>query len=88
MPDLVMMAEHYNWITRLMKDAEVELEIDVRAAFHDQDPMAYNTVAEIKGGDRANEIVMMAGTWTRGTAAPVPPTTRSAARWRWRRCAS
>jgi hypothetical protein len=59
---LVMAAEHFNRIARLMdKKTEVELEIDVQARFHDDDPMAYNTIADIPGTDpaRKNEIVMV-----------------------------
>jgi len=59
---LVMAAEHFNRIARLMdKKVDVELELDVRARFHDDDPNAYNTIAEIPGSDPAkkNEIVMV-----------------------------
>jgi Zn-dependent M28 family amino/carboxypeptidase len=37
----------------------VEVEVDVRATFHDADLMAYNTVAEIPGTDRKGEVVML-----------------------------
>src|SRR5204863_3876647 len=59
---LVMAAEHYNRLSRLLdKNVPVELEIDVRARFHDDDPMQYNTIAEIPGTDpmKKNEIVMV-----------------------------
>jgi carboxypeptidase Q len=59
---LVMAAEHYNRISRLLeKKVDVELEIDVKARFHDDDPMQYNTIAEIPGSDplKKNEIVMV-----------------------------
>jgi len=59
---LVMAAEHFNRIARLMdKKVEVELEIDVKARFHDDDLNAYNTIAEIPGSDpvKKNEIVMV-----------------------------
>ncbi|HET8646280.1 MAG TPA: M20/M25/M40 family metallo-hydrolase, partial [Vicinamibacteria bacterium] len=70
---LVMAAEHYNRLARLL-DAkqEVELEIDVQATFHDTDAMAYNTVAEIAGGDKAEEVVMVGAhldSWHAGTGA-------------------
>ena len=55
-----MMAEQYRWISRLLDgDIEVELEVEVAARFHDQDLMAYNTVAEIPGTDRGDELVMV-----------------------------
>ena len=59
-PALVMAVEHYGQIARLVEKKEpVELEVDVKAQFHDDDPMAYNTVAEIPGSDRNGEIVML-----------------------------
>ncbi len=59
-PALVMAIEHYGRIARLLEAEEpVELELDVKARFHDDDPMAYNTVAEIPGSDRGGEIVML-----------------------------
>lgn len=72
-PALVMAAEHYNRLARLMEDkAEVELELDVQATFHDGDPMAYNTVAEIPGTDKTGEVVMLGAhldSWHAGTGA-------------------
>ncbi len=59
---LVMSAEHFNRISRLIeKKIDVELEIDVKARFHDEDPMGYNTIAEIPGTDpvKKHEIVMV-----------------------------
>ena len=57
---LVMSAEHYNLVTRLLKeDQTVNLEIEVKARFHDDDLMAYNTIAEIPGSDKADELVMV-----------------------------
>jgi len=59
-PALVMAVEHYGRIARLLERKEpVELELDVKARFHDDDAMAYNTVAEIPGSDRSGEIVML-----------------------------
>jgi hypothetical protein len=59
-PALVMAVEHYGQIARLLERKEpVELELDVKARFHDDDPLAYNTVAEIPGSDRNGEIVML-----------------------------
>ena len=70
-PALVMAAEHYNRILRLVeKKQEVELEIDVKAAFHDEDVMSQNTLAEIPG---TTDEVVMAGahldSWHTGTGA-------------------
>jgi hypothetical protein len=72
-PGLVMAAEHYNEILRLLDhDQPVELEIDVAARFHEDDSQAYNTVAEIPGTDRRDEIVMAGAhldSWHTGTGA-------------------
>jgi len=72
-PALVMAAEHYNRLARLVdQGVPVELELDIRARFHDDDPSAYNTVAEIPGTDRKGEIVMLGAhldSWHAGTGA-------------------
>ena len=72
-PALVMAIEHYGRIARLLEQKrEVELEIDVKTSFHDDDPMSYNTVAEIPGTDRNGELVMLGGhldSWHAGIGA-------------------
>jgi len=48
------------------------VEIDVVARFHDEDDMAYNTVAEIPGTDLADQVVMLGGhldSWHPATGA-------------------
>jgi carboxypeptidase Q len=72
-PDVVMAAEHYNEILRLLDHGQtVELEIDVAARFHEDDNQAYNTVAEIAGTDKRDELVMAGAhldSWHTGTGA-------------------
>ena len=72
-PRIMLTAEHYNRVLRLLDAKEtVELEIDVAARFHDDDPMAYNTLADIKGSDKAGEMVLIGGhldSWHGGTGA-------------------
>jgi carboxypeptidase Q len=72
-PALVMAAEHYNEVMRLVQDGEkVQIEVDVAARYHDDDPQAYNTVAEIPGTDKKDEIVMAGAhldSWHAGTGA-------------------
>jgi carboxypeptidase Q len=72
-PGLVMSAEHYNEILRLLDhDQPVELEVDIAARFHDEDPQAYNTVAEIPGSDKKDEVVLAGAhldSWHTGTGA-------------------
>jgi Zn-dependent M28 family amino/carboxypeptidase len=50
----------------------VKMTVDLDVAWQDQDPMAYNTVAEIPGTDLKEEIVMLGGhmdSWHSGTGA-------------------
>jgi len=72
-PVLAMAAEHYNWILRLLDEGKtVEIEVDVRAEFHDGDLMAHNTIAEIPGSDLADEVVMLGAhldSWHPGTGS-------------------
>jgi hypothetical protein len=72
-PALVMAAEQYNRLARLLdREVDVELELDIRARFHDEDPTAYNTIAEIPGTDKRGEVVMLGAhldSWHAGTGA-------------------
>jgi carboxypeptidase Q len=71
-PSLVMSAEHFNRIVRLLDHKfDVELEIDVKTAFHD-DAQGFNTVGEIPGTDKKGEVVMAGAhldSWHAGTGA-------------------
>ncbi len=59
-PAVVVMTEQYNRLVRLVeKEQTVRLRLNVDAAFHENDGMAYNTVAEIPGKGKADEIVML-----------------------------
>ncbi len=72
-PLLVMATEHFGRIDRLIAhDTVVELAIDVRARFHQDDPMGYNTIAELPGTDKKHELVMLGAhldSWHGGTGA-------------------
>ncbi|HEY8020266.1 MAG TPA: M20/M25/M40 family metallo-hydrolase [Thermoanaerobaculia bacterium] len=72
-PSLVMASEPYDTILRLVADDRpVELEIDVDAQFYDDAETAYDTVAEIPGGDKRGELVMAGAhldSWHAGTGA-------------------
>ncbi|MCG8419804.1 MAG: M20/M25/M40 family metallo-hydrolase [Proteobacteria bacterium] len=72
-PVLIMAAEHYNKLLRLIEaKKDVELELDIRTRFHDRDRKAYNTVAEIPGTARRAELVMVGAhldSWHVGTGA-------------------
>jgi len=73
LPSVTLAIEHYGRIVRtLQKGVKVKMEIDVKAQFHDEDLMAYNTVAEIPGTDKKDELVMLGGhldSWHGGTGA-------------------
>jgi carboxypeptidase Q len=72
-PGLVMATEPYNRLVRLLgAGVKVELAIDVKARFYDDDKMAYNTIAEIPGGVAPGEVVMVGAhldSWHAGTGA-------------------
>lgn len=72
-PRVRMAAEHYNRVLRLLeRDHEVELEIEVDARFHDEDLMAYNTLADLPGTEKPQEVVLVGGhldSWHGGTGA-------------------
>jgi len=73
-PNLVVATETYNRLYRLVeKKKTVELEIDVKATFNDEDPeAAINVLAEITGTDKKDEIVMLGAhldSWHGGTGA-------------------
>lgn len=58
-PGVVMASEDYGRIVRLLEnDHEVTLELETRVTYYDDDPQAYNTLAEIPGRGRNPEIVM------------------------------
>jgi hypothetical protein len=73
LPSLVMSAEHYNRVLRLVqKKQDVELELDVKVSWHDDDPDGYNTLAEIPGTSKTGEVVMAGAhldSWHSGTGA-------------------
>lgn len=72
-PSLVVAAEHYNRIARLLeKKIPVTLAIQIETEFFDQDSLGYNIIAEIPGVDKKlkKEIVMLGAhfdSWHSGT---------------------
>ncbi|HSQ23384.1 MAG TPA: M20/M25/M40 family metallo-hydrolase [Pyrinomonadaceae bacterium] len=73
LPQVVVAAEQYNRMIRLIaRGVPVQLELNIAARFYDQDPMAYNVIAEIPGSDLKDEVVMIGGcldSWHAGTGA-------------------
>ncbi len=73
-PELAMIAEHFNPLVRALKDKKtVKLRVNVAARFTDEtDQPGYNTLAEIRGSSKADEIVMLGAhmdSWHTGTGA-------------------
>ena len=73
LPQVVLAKEHYNRLVRMCEAGEnVKMAVDLKVEFHDEDLMAYNTVAEIPGTDLKHELVMLGGhmdSWHSGTGA-------------------
>ena len=72
-PQLTMASEHWSRIARLLEEKQdVTLELNVTNTFYDDDPMQYDTTAEIPGTDKKDEIVMLGAhldSWHAGTGA-------------------
>ncbi|HUS18661.1 MAG TPA: M20/M25/M40 family metallo-hydrolase, partial [Terriglobales bacterium] len=74
-PNLVMDPEQWGRIARMLeKKIDVELEVNVKTNFYEDDLFGYNTVAEIPGTDPAlkDQVVMVGGhldSWHGGTGA-------------------
>ena len=73
LPQLVMAAEHYNRIIRMLqKGSHPKMSIDIESQYHDGDLNSFNIVAEIPGTDLKDEVVMLGGhfdSWHAGTGA-------------------
>ncbi len=74
-PQMTMATEDYNRVVRMIQAGEkVQMTVDLSVKYHDDDPMAYNTVAEIPGTDQnlKDQLVMLGGhmdSWHSGTGA-------------------
>jgi len=72
-PQIVVAVEHYNRLARMIQAGEkVQMKVSLATQFNDNDLMAYNTVAEIPGTDKSDELVMVGGhmdSWHSGTGA-------------------
>jgi carboxypeptidase Q len=61
-PSIVIAAEHYNMIVRMLQVGEdVRLRVALATRYHEEDPSSYNVLAEIPGTDPSvgDEIVML-----------------------------
>src|SRR5215469_4082947 len=72
-PWLIMATEHWTRIARLLQQKkEVQLEVNVKNMFYDDANTQYDTIAEIPGGDKKDEVVMLGAhldSWWSGTGA-------------------
>lgn len=72
-PQVVVAAEQYNRMVRILsRGVPVEVEVNINARFHDDDPMSHNIIGEIPGADLKDEVVMIGGcldSWHTGTGA-------------------
>ena len=72
-PQLTMASEHWTRIARLLQQKkDVSLELNVSSTFYDDDAMQYDTIAEIPGTDKKDELVMLGAhldSWHAGTGA-------------------
>jgi hypothetical protein len=73
LPQVIIATEHWNRIARLLQKGEkVELAVDVKTTFYEEDLNGYDVVAEIPGSDLAQEVVMVGGhfdSWHAATGA-------------------
>jgi carboxypeptidase Q len=72
-PGITVDLEQWDQVARLLEQKkDVELEVNVTNTFYDDDAMQYNTVAEIPGTDKKDEVVMLGAhldSWHAGTGA-------------------
>lgn len=72
-PTVVMRNEDYGRIWRILSNkTPVELEFDIRNSVYPEGKTAYNTIGEITGSDKADEVIMLGGhldAWHAATGA-------------------
>ncbi|REJ75348.1 MAG: M20/M25/M40 family metallo-hydrolase [Acidobacteria bacterium] len=63
-PQMTMSTEHFNRLVRMIEHRkQVKMSVNIKAMYHEEDLMGYNTVAEIPGTDPElkDEVVMLGG---------------------------
>ena len=74
-PSIIMAAEHYNMITRLVQSSpDAKVRVELRTRYYDQDKNSYNVIAELPGTDPKlkDEIVLLGAhmdSWHSATGA-------------------
>jgi len=73
LPTIVMSNEDYGRITRILADGtDVTLEFNIVNQIYPEGKTSYNTIAEITGTDKADEVIMLGGhldSWHAATGA-------------------
>lgn len=72
LPEAFLSTESYGLVWRLLKRGPVEIEIDMKNEFSEGEVEVFNTVAELPGSDKADEVVLIGGhldSWDLGTGA-------------------
>lgn len=73
LPTVAIFGEQYNRIARLLaQKVPVRLEFDIETKFHQENLDSVNVIAEIPGGRKKDEVVMLGAhldSWTGGTGA-------------------
>lgn len=73
LPTVVMRNEDYGRIARLLEDGrEVTLEFNIQNHIYPEGATSYNTIAEIPGTDKKDEVIMLGGhldSWHSATGA-------------------
>jgi len=72
LPSAYMARENATLLWRLLDAGPVEAEINIEASFSEKPVTVYNTVAEIKGSEKPDEVVIIGGhldSWDLGTGA-------------------
>jgi len=72
-PSFALTPEHYNRLARLVeKKIPARVEVEIRTRIHKEALDAVNVIAEVSGGSKRDELVMLGGhldSWTSGTGA-------------------
>jgi carboxypeptidase Q len=71
-PTASITRENHALLWRLLEGGEVEAEVNIQNSFSDKSVEVYNTVAEIQGSEKPDEIVIIGGhldSWDLGTGA-------------------
>jgi hypothetical protein len=60
LPSINLEPEHFGRVARLLdRSVPVQIDLDVKARFIEDDLMQWNTIAEIPGSDKKDEVVML-----------------------------